>query len=128
MFLVGGLVGVAFGLYLMFGRFIYKRIRKKQTYYALSNWRVIELITSGGRQLKGISITEMPSIKKLGGSNGVGTILFGKRPWYANDYGNTGMDLFARGQHPALGFYDIHEVDAVYQLLNDLMVEAKPNP
>ncbi len=118
------LFGVPFvlvGLYFIFGRFIYKHYRKKNTFYAVTNKRVLCLTKLFRHSIREAFINSISSINKTVKSNGVGSIKFGEGSWIASMYGNSGMEFFGSfyGQD-ALAFYDIKDVNNVYSLINDL--------
>lgn len=98
------------GLYLIFGRFIYKIIKKKRTYYAVTNKRVLILTKMFGRNVQVVFIDTIPSINVSTRAGGIGSVRFGTpNPW-SPGYGNTGMDFFTSfygGDVPA--FYDIKD-------------------
>jgi hypothetical protein len=124
-FALFGLPFVVIGLYFIFGRFIYKKWRKKNTYYAVTNKRVIILTKLWRKSIQAIRLISIPTMNKSAGRNGTGSIVFGNAS-PANQYGNTGMELLGttRGEYvPA--FYDIPDVDAVYELVNRLMEAAE---
>lgn len=76
-FCLFGIPFVIIGLYFIFGRFIYKGIKKKHTYYAVTNQRVLILISLSNKNLVAEFITQIPCINKSVRSNGKGTIKFG---------------------------------------------------
>jgi len=124
-FAVFGLIFVVAGLYFMVGRFIYKRLKKKKTYYAVTNRRVLVLTTLRGRHLNAVFIDRIPQISKSVNADGVGMLRFGNLPWWLAQYDNTGMDLLSptHGDPPPV-FHDIREADSVYELVNSLVRES----
>ena len=120
----GGMFVLA-GLYFVFGRFIYKSYKQKRSYYAVTNKRVIILQDTGGSKITSAYITQIPSIEKKIGSDGVGSITFGNSAPYARMYANTGMDFFGSMYGvSAPAFYDIKDADEVYQIVNKSVQEA----
>ncbi len=123
MFAVGGVIGVAVGLYLIFGRFIFKWIRKKHTYYALTNRKALSVTRLRRDSAKAVFVEDMASIKKFVRRDGAGTIQFGDMPSRFASYANTGLDFFAgakaRDEMP-LVFYDVRRADEVYRLVDEL--------
>lgn len=126
MFALFGIPFVLVGLYLIFGRFIYKRWRKHRTYYAVTNRRVLSLTKVGGQQFQSKSIASIAEIGKRVGRSGTGTLTFGGRwsmflwgSWGTGSWANTGMDIF-----PFFGsllmFSDIKNVNEVHKLIMDL--------
>ncbi len=122
LFLVLGAVLALLGLYLLVGRFFHKRWNKLRLYYALTNLRVLVLKTGGTTPtVSAIPWNNVPAIGKSEGYGGTGTVTFGKTGWWKTDHGNTGLEfftMFPRRRVPA--FYDIAEVDRVYNLANKL--------
>lgn len=120
-FCLFGIPFVIIGLYFIFGRFIYKGIKKKHTYYAVTNQRILILTNLSKKNLEAKFITQIPCINKSVRSDGKGTIKFGDSIFFRGMYGNTGMDLFGSiyGKDVPT-FYDIKEIDKVYKLVNEL--------
>jgi len=118
---VFGVIFVATGLYLIFGRHIFKRIWKKRTHYAVTNRRVIALTRLLAENARAEFIDRIPAMKKAVRPDGKGTIWFGSTPWWVTMYGNTGLEFLASfwGQSP-IAFYDIPSVNETYQLVNEL--------
>ena len=122
-FPIFGLPFVAMGLYFIFGRFIYKAAKKRRTYYAVTNKRIL-IVIGGGRNnnVQATYIHDIPTVNMLQGGR-AGTIIFGNSTGQMASYANTGMDFFGMSQAygtAAPAFYDIHDVDKVYQLVNRL--------
>lgn len=119
-----GLFGIPFvliGLYFIFGRFIYKGIKKKHTYYAITNRRVLILTNLSNKNVDAEFITQIPCINKRVRSDGKGTIKFGNSFFFKGMYSNTGMDFFGAGYGKDVPtFYDIDDIDSVYRLVNEL--------
>lgn len=113
------LFGVPFilmGLYLMFGRFWYKALKKRNTYYALTNKRVMSLTKLFGVRLNAMYINAIPVINKTIGGSGTGTLIFGNLIYPASMYANTGLDFLGYyGGSGAIAFYDIRDAEGVYQ-------------
>jgi hypothetical protein len=120
-FALWGIPFVLIGLYITFGRFIYKSYKKTKTYYALTNKRVISVFNKQNKVFKSEFIDRLTSINKGENSLGEGSIRFGKVPFGYGMYENTGMDFFMMNSgYSGVTFYDIEEVDIVYRLVNDL--------
>jgi len=120
-FLLFGIPFVLIGLYLIFGRFIWKNFKKKRTYYAVTDKRVIVVTKTFSENIIAEFIDRIPSISKTISSAGIGSIRFGNTSWMVSMYGNTGVDFFGTfyGQEVPV-FYDIKEVDKVYNMVNEL--------
>jgi hypothetical protein len=130
-FRLWGIPFVCVGLYFIFGRFIYKTWKKRHTFYAVTNKRILILRELWGSNLHAFFIDSLPTLNKRIGRNGAGTITFGippKKNWWSRsgtvDYSNTGMELFGGGAELP-GFYDIRDANDVYRGLTELM-DASP--
>jgi hypothetical protein len=124
-FALFGVPFVLMGLYMIFGRFIYKRWRKANTYYAVTNKRVLVLTKLWRSNLQAIRIGTIPTLNLSAGRDGRGTIVFGNTS-YAGMYSNTGMEFFGGfygSQAPT--FYDIQDARTVHDLVNKLMNEPE---
>ena len=109
------------GLYLLVGRFFNKRWNKLRTYYALTNLRVLILETGTTSPLSGVPWDKVPAIGKTQGFVGTGTVTFAQVRWWKTDTGNTGLEFFTLlPSRKVTAFYDIAEVDRVYDLANEL--------
>lgn len=135
---------VLIGQYFIWGRFVYAARKKKQTYYAVTNQRVIAVQTCSKRQVATTPIGAVAALIKERRPDGFGTLRFTPAPglFEANCRGNW-LDVFrdpdheARrrwvvwdplwiGEGPAL--VDIENVDSVCQLISALQareVEAR---
>lgn len=114
-----GLPFAIFGLYSIFGRFIYKAWAKRHTYYAITNKRII-VLNRTKESLQSTDINTIPSIKRTVGSNGVGTVKFGKTK-IKPALENTGMDFLDPFiDNRVLTFYDIPDVSKVYKIVHKL--------
>lgn len=111
------------GMYMLFGRFIYKVVRKQHTVYIITNRRVLLIHHLLGKRVQAFNLDHLPSLEKAVGLGGIGNITFGdtiQKSWWnrgQTNYSNTGLDIFG---HTIPGFYDIHDVEAVYHLIVEL--------
>lgn len=128
-----GLWGLAFliiGFYVIFGRFLYKYWRKKRTYYAVTNKRLLIMTSTWGHHVSAFYLNMLPNLNKSVGRQGVGSITFGSPPspsiWRRQgmNMSNTGLEFFG---YQLPGFYDIHEVNDVYLLINELRDQQIPS-
>lgn len=113
-FALFGIPFVVMGLYFIFGRFIYKKRRKRTTVYGLTDSRAIVSTGEGSFQdspLKGTSI----ATKRTRDGRHV-SVTFGKSR--APMYDNTGMDFFNFGSGQAIGFFDVADPDALLREMN----------
>ncbi len=117
-FALFGLPFVAVGLYLIFGRFIYKANRKRQTVYGLTAGRALVAVGPGSLSEAPLQRTPLDQRRSRDGRHL--TVTFGRstRGWSAGPkYANTGMELFDRGNGP-LGFYDVLDVSGLETALS----------
>jgi hypothetical protein len=125
-----GLIFVIVGLYFIFGRFIYKRWKKRKTYYAVTDRRVLSLSEAFGRQFQESDIKLISDISKRVRSDGIGTLIFGGTQSSIFSgyqfYTNTGMDILPFYTTP-LAFSDIHDADRVYKLIMDVKSRERKN-
>ena len=116
-----GIPFVIMGLYFIFGRFVFKNIKKKHTYYAITNQRILIFSNLRSSNLQAEFIRQLPCINKSVKSNGIGTIKFGNSPHFVGMYGNSGMEILGnRYIKDVPVFYDIQDVEKVYKLVNEI--------
>ncbi len=106
-FRLWGVPFILIGIYLLIGRFLYDMWLRQDTYYGVTNFRI--LIQSGifGRSLKSISLTNLPEIILTRKESGRGTISFGQDKTYGES------------QYTAPKFEMISDVRNVHQLIFD---------
>ena len=121
-FALFGSLFVLVGLYLIFGRFIYKKWRKLRTYYAITNHRILALYTAFGKHYLELDIKSVTEINIRTWADGKGFLIFneGKSSFFNGNqfYRNTGMDIFSCFKYP-LALYDIPNANEVYRLIVD---------
>lgn len=118
-FALFGLPFVVLGLYFIFGRFIYKSSRKRQTVYGLTQGRA--LVAVGPGSISEAPLQRTPVDRRRSRDGRHLTVTFGRsaRGWSAGpSYANTGMEFFDRGNGP-LGFYDVFDVAGLESALRD---------
>src|SRR4051812_33856940 len=114
-FILWGIPFVAIGLYMIFGRFILKARRKRETAYGLTDQRA--LVAVGDRSLVDSPVKHTPtSIKRSRDGHHV-SITFGTQNGVSRVYANTGMDVLAFWSSNDTAFYDVAEPDAVLAAL-----------
>ena len=120
-FALFGLPFVTVGLYLIAGRFLYKRRKARRTRYVLTDRRVIEASTGPRTRIRAEFIDRVPAINHDLRNDGSGTIRFGNWNWASSVYGNTGLDFFA-GMYGDTGliFYEVADARAVVEHLDRL--------
>jgi hypothetical protein len=117
-----------FGLYFIVGRFFVKAFRRRHTYYAVTDRRVLILTDLWSRSAHAALIGHIPTIQKRSRANGAGSLRFGSGGAFAQMYEDTGLELFGLfWAAPAPSFLDITDVDEVADLVTRLSVE-RPDP
>ncbi len=112
-----GIPFVVIGLYFIFGRFWFKKRKKKETYYALTDKRALILTKWPWVRFESIDLKQISSIQKSIRTDGIGTLKFGDAGQYglSSVYQNTGMDLISFCYGPITqAFYDIKDAGSVY--------------
>jgi hypothetical protein len=74
---LGGGLLCLLSLYLLLGRFIYRAWQKRRTYYAVTTKRVLVLVDSRPKSVRGLDLAHLPAIEKRQGSSKGGSLLFG---------------------------------------------------
>lgn len=126
-FPIFGIPFILIGLYLLFGRFIYRKLKYKRTFYALTNQRVMVLNTFFGKNLRTQLLNQIPALNKSVSANGIGSITFGDTlPVYSTLFENTGVRPYGNRYRygNTMGFFNIKDVDDVYRMIND---QRKPS-
>ena len=108
------------GIFGIFIRFIVKFLRKHNTYYAVTDKRVLILTNMFRQHLQAFSVHNLPTLEKWVITGDIGTIIFVEAP--PNSYRYNHREIYAKtGMETigslASGFYDIHEVDEVYRII-----------
>ena len=114
-FMLWGIPFVLVGLYFIFGRFIYKKKKKENTHYAVTNKRVLILSKNDFQESY---IDTIPAFNKTIKHDGIGTIKFGNSNIFSSMYANTGLDFFGLFYGKDVPtFYDIKEAQRVYDMV-----------
>lgn len=121
-FKLWGIPFVFIGLYFIFGRFIADAKLRSNTYYGVTNERIIILSGLFSRKVKSLNLKTLTDVsldEKLGGS---GTITFGAiNPmswWYS------GMAFPGWGPSPTPAFELIQNAKSVYETIRNAQREA----
>jgi hypothetical protein len=118
-FILWGIPFVAVGLYFIAGRFFFKGRKKRRTYYAVTDRRVLSVEQGGAT--RAMFLDRIPTINSRLRSDGSGTVVFGNASWMQGSYGNTGLEFFARGYDgEQVAFYDLPDAREVVNLVNEL--------
>lgn len=117
-FVLWGIPFIVFAQYFLWGRFVYKAYRQRRTFYAVTNRRVLILTLTRTRQLQSLFLNQIPTITKTVRTDGTGMVAFGATSYWAGAYANSGME-FLSGRYGTIApaFYDIADVEGVYQLI-----------
>lgn len=115
-----GLPFVIIGVYITFGRFYIKIKNKKNTYYVITNMRIL-IVKSNADGIKKnfttVDIKSIPSESVSCDKKGFGTIIFGVVPFARLMYLNTGMDFLAGVCNTDIvAFFDIDECEKVLRI------------
>ncbi len=113
-FALFGIPFVLIGLYMVAGRFVFKRRQKRRTVYAVTSQRA--LAVTGARNLQDVALAYQPvDVRKskdlshvsvqIGSGNG------------RQDYGNTGLELFSRGS-TRFALWDVADVQGLLGALD----------
>lgn len=118
-FVAWGIPFVGVGIYFIFGRFIYKRSRQRQTAYGLSSERA--MVAVGTTSFVDSPVKNVAtSIRRSRDGRHV-SVTFGEGDYRARPqggyYANTGMELFSRGVSP-VAFFDVAEPDRLLGALD----------
>jgi hypothetical protein len=113
------------GIYFVVGRFFFRRWRKAQTYYALTNRRAMVHTRFFREQTDSVFLANVPITKSNLHANGSGDLKFGDSQWGEWLYANTGMDIMY-GLQPsgAPTFFDVPNLHAVHQMAQDQLKEV----
>ena len=116
-----GIPFILAGQYLLWGRFLVAAWKKRRTFYAVTNRRVIAVQHVRGRKMASAYIDTLPTITKQGERKSLGTLLFAQQQplWFRTaGWGGWGAwDGMSIGDVPE--FRDIEDVNLVYRLVAD---------
>ena len=126
LFVVWGIPFIAVGLYLVFGRFIYKHYRKKRTTYWITNARAAIIVSPGlvaDSPVLHQPVTVKRSRNARHASVAIGNATEAGRAsgLYRNSslfYANTGLGALARSHGLPFAFYDVADADAMLSALD----------
>jgi hypothetical protein len=136
---IWGIPFIAIGSYMVAGRFIYKRISKKRTVYAITGRRAIII---AGNVFSEMPLGYVPvtvhhsrdgnhasvTFSDLSGRPDREANVLGRRPrsraYYANVYGNTGMEPLTRRAYLPFAFYDVAQPTAMLAALSQAQAPA----
>lgn len=121
LFALFGVPFIVVGLYLIVGRFLYKRWKAHRTLYVLTDRRVIEVVTGARTRTRAEFIDRVPTINHDLRGDGSGTIRFSSWNWVSSVYGNSGLD-FVGGMYgdPGITFYDVADARSLVEHVDRL--------
>lgn len=111
------LLFAAVGIYMVAGRFVFAALMRQNTYYALTDQRVMILTTLFSRRLQSVDMASLGPVTIDVGGSGVGTIAFG------GDVDTTPISsFFARGfgtnnRNAPPSFEALDDAQSVYALI-----------
>ncbi len=111
-FLIFGGIFVVIGLYMVFGRFLYSSYQRKNTFYGITQERILILKSSS---LTSHELASLPQTTLSEGKNSNGTITFGNPPFYQKWF----ADLGWLGANTSQDLDQISNVQEVYKLIRD---------
>jgi len=116
-FLLFGSIFVIVGIYFMFGRFIVDSLKRKSTFYGVTNDRVLILSEFPSHNLKSLNLRTLTDITFLSRPDGSSNITFGPQHPMASWMG--GMSWPGMGQYQSPIFEFIQNVKTVYETIRD---------
>jgi len=108
-----GIPFVLVGQYMIWGRFIYKYLSRRQTYYAITPQRILILKTLFGQDLSAHYLNQLPTLTLRGQS-----LLFGEPIKQSR---SRGIGIREMNGETQSGFYALPDVDHTYQILQTLL-------
>jgi hypothetical protein len=111
-----GLMFVAVGLVVMFGRFILDAWMRSNTRYALTDRRVLIFRTAPTADFVALSLDRLPQARFSQRKDGRGTIRFGPQTGLFNS-GGSGFSIWVPSLDPTPQFLGITEANKVFELV-----------
>jgi hypothetical protein len=115
---IWGIPFVAIGQYIIWGRFLYAAWKKRRTFYALTNRRVIAVQDGSNRRMASAFIDTLPALIKEGGSGAAATLRFAQPDPLSRQRGWSVWDSMAIGASPV--FTDIEGAEDLYRVIAEL--------
>lgn len=105
------------GLYFIAGRFAIKMLRKKKTWYAITNRRALILTEGWSRSVNAAMLESIPSVNLSVRKDGIGTVRFGNASPFVAMYENTGLEVFGGFHGTAVPtFFDVREAAEAHRI------------
>jgi len=122
--MIWGIPFVLVGQYLIWGRFFYAAWKKKRTFYAVTNRRVVVIQNRWKKAMASSYLDSLPTLIKEDSAGGRGTLRFApQEPMWSGKRGWGAWDGMGVGSVPT--FMDIEDVDSVYRLVSDLREKSR---
>lgn len=108
------------GFYLLLGRYAFKAFKKRRTFYAVTNLRVLALERVFRQRTTSGFFKALPSITRVQGTHGRCSLVFGALHFPGAYLLNSGLDLFPKGASGTVNFFDLAapEADTVQSLVD----------
>lgn len=113
--LFGG-VFVLIGLYMVFGRFVVDSVRRRKTFYGITNERIVIVSGLFQKNVKSLNVRTLSNVSLSEKTNGEGTILLGPSSFLESMYGGMAWPGIPQG---APKLESIQNAKKVYRLLYD---------
>ena len=117
-FALWGIPFLLAGLYMVVGRFFHTAWKLKQTYYGVTDTRVILMEHNG---TKFLTYRQIPMLEKRVKSNGVGTIYLSEPQVYYNH------GTYRRNPQNRTALLNIPDAERVYRLIETNMLQTERN-
>lgn len=114
-----GLPFLIVGLYLIFGRFLHDSSIRRQTFYAVTDRRVIALRASRRRKFKSLDIRLLPALELEEHPDGTGTLTFDTAASIFDWARYGGVNWWLTSSSSGLRFFRIERPREVYALVHD---------
>jgi hypothetical protein len=127
--ILSGIPFVVMGQYMIWGRFLHAARKKRSTYYAVTNRRVIVVQDCQERQVAVADINSLPTLTKEKHSREIGTLRFvPAREPFARTWPEMPSDRLEAWDVMSIKhgpiFVDVEDVDSVYQLISAVQTNA----
>jgi hypothetical protein len=120
-FVLWGIPFVVVGQYIIWGRFVFDWWRKKRTFYAITDKRLLIVEEVRNRKLTSVRLTENTFLGKSTRSDGIGTLRFGAPQATPNGWSWWGnFETDGRSS-----FRDIEDVERVYNIISSSQARLK---
>lgn len=121
-FMLLGIPFVLMGLYIMFGRFYVEAKQRENTFYGLTDERVVTISGLIRKKVKSLDLRTLTDITLSESSSGMGSITFGHSSPFASLFG--GMSWPGMEQHLGPRFDLISNAKQVYQQIREARKKA----